>query len=222
MLRSGWSRPHWQERSVGILSLTRNDGEPYFRPFFDAAWYLCRIGETAPASEIRGPGFNGDGYSITSFGREWLASSAQRPPSDPSRFVQIIRPLATRFGRGFSNVQRRRQLATGPEIILPAARLRARPSQFCWRSRLQRWGRRVVAEYRSGGGRAKIIRRTLGNVAKPLSDQFTSAASLVTYWRNETAHGTHTTINEAQVCMSLGELLRFAHFASDHWARLTA
>ena len=35
---------------------------------------------------IHGPGFHGDGYSLTAFGYAWVRDAATRPTSDPSRF----------------------------------------------------------------------------------------------------------------------------------------
>src|SRR5260221_7731543 len=52
------------------------DDHNAWRPLYDAAWELCRIGVLRPG-EIAARGMNvvsrlGDYYSITEFGREWL------------------------------------------------------------------------------------------------------------------------------------------------------
>src|SRR5438128_2098435 len=64
---------YWQPR---INNLTYGDlEEDHFRPLYDAAWELCRIGilrpgQFAPRGQAMGGGlFSGDGFSITQFGR---------------------------------------------------------------------------------------------------------------------------------------------------------
>jgi hypothetical protein len=49
--------------------------EEQLRPFYDAAWDLCRIGvlrpgQVIPKGQSVGSGFVGDGYTVTAFGRE--------------------------------------------------------------------------------------------------------------------------------------------------------
>ena len=137
----------WQSKGIGILSQTMAEAEQYFRPFFDAAWYLCRIGvlrpgEIAPLIGMRGPGWNGDGFSITSLGRAWLPTVAQRPPSDPGRFVQIVRSCSHSprvLGPAFSNGPWRRLGVIRQASISRAVRWRAPPlNQFCSQLRSQK------------------------------------------------------------------------------------
>jgi hypothetical protein len=44
---------------------------------------------------------------------------------------------------------------------------------------------------------------------------------LLSYWRDEAAHGTASEISETEAHTALGRLVRFAQFASDHWNELT-
>src|SRR5439155_1301026 len=77
-------------------------------PFYDAVWELCRVGvlrpgQTAPMGmNMPGQGFQGDGFSLTEFGRGWVQIAAQHPPSDPSRFSEVLQPFIGRFGEGFA------------------------------------------------------------------------------------------------------------------------
>lgn len=62
--------------------------------FLDALWTLCRRGVLRPSVSKRGgQGLpNGEGYSITAAGRDWLADKERVAfPSDPSRFGGRIR-----------------------------------------------------------------------------------------------------------------------------------
>lgn len=96
----------WDRQGVPVLNRNRSENEPYLRPFLDAAWYLCRIGvlrpgENATGLGMRGPGWNGDGYSVTAHGRAWLQTARDRPPTDPTRFAEVMRPYGSHFGVGF-------------------------------------------------------------------------------------------------------------------------
>jgi hypothetical protein len=221
---------YWGSRGVSMgEGQTRQEGDLYLRPFFDAAWYLCRIavlrpGETSPSTGIRGPGWNGDGFSITAFGREWLADSAKRPPTDPSRLLEIVQPFAVRFGPGF--LQRGAEASscyrTG-NYLACCAMTGAAAESILLAVAIAKIGdeEEVLKEYRSSQGRRNITGRVVANVPKHVKDQFTDMTGMIHYWRDESAHGTHTTIGEAEAYITLSQLIRFAHLADDHWATLT-
>ena len=220
---------YWSSRRVGIVNLGTREAEKYYRPFFDAAWHLCRIGvlrpsETAPIMGIHGPGIAGDGYSLTAAGRKWLASASSRPPADPSRLLQIMQPFGARFGPGF--LQRASEAsgcylaanylaccamsgAAAESILLAVATTKAGDEA------------KVLAEYRTSSGRSKVIRQVLANVTAGLSEQFRVASGVLSFWRDEAAHGTHSTVSEVEASASLAQLLRFAQLVADNWPVLT-
>ena len=51
-------------------------------------------------NRIAGTEFQGDGFSLTEFGRCWVQNAAQHPPSDPSRFSEVVQPFISSFGEG--------------------------------------------------------------------------------------------------------------------------
>jgi hypothetical protein len=220
----------WQPRGVGVLNQTLSASEPYLRPFFDAAWQLCRMGilrpgETAPSLGLRGPGWNGDGYCVTSHGREWLASATSRPPTDPSRLVQIMQPFAARFGPGF--LQRAGEASgcyRSGNYLACCVMAGAAAESILLAIAVAKLGdeAQVLKAYRSGSGRSRITTLILGQAKQALSDQFNAMLGVLNYWRDETAHGVHTTVGEAQAHLSVAQLIRFAHFAQDHWGTLTS
>src|SRR3712207_6383321 len=62
--------------------------------FFDAAWELCRRGVIRPGVRRMGAqstdeGNAGSGFSITPFGRQWIAEAQQDTfvPTEPERFA---------------------------------------------------------------------------------------------------------------------------------------
>lgn len=76
--------------------------------FFAAAWELCRRGILRPGVVVWGEqatdqGSAGSGFSVTPFGRSWLAESDRDDyvPTEPGRFVEMLKPSAQRFGPAF-------------------------------------------------------------------------------------------------------------------------
>jgi hypothetical protein len=222
---------YWSKQGKGVLNMTQQESAPYLRPFFDAAWCLCQIGvlrpgQNAPGSiGMRGPGFDGDGYALTAFGREWIASAGNRPPSDPSRFSEIMGRFAAKFGPGF--LQRATEASScyrSANYLACCAMAGSAAESILLALADAKIGdpEKVLKQYRASGGRREITKRILSNTTKALVDQFTAASHILHFWRDETAHGTHTTISEVEAHMSLGQLLRFAQLCADNWAALTA
>src|SRR5262249_35556513 len=96
----------------GVLNLNqacRGDRERISRPFLDAAWELCRRGIIRPGIKFWGQqatddGASGNGFSITPFGRQWLAETGQMYeyiPVEPGRFGQLLGSYSVKFGQGY-------------------------------------------------------------------------------------------------------------------------
>jgi hypothetical protein len=66
------------------------------------------------------------------------------------------------------------------------------------------------------------MKRVLGNVDDGLAGQIRAVAGVLSYWRNDTAHGVRTTVGEGQAYATLAHVLRLAQMANDHWETLTA
>jgi len=220
----------WTPKGIAVLNQTMAEAQPYCRPFFDAAWYLCRIGvlrpgETAPSVGVRGPGWSGDGFSVTSAGHQWLTTLAKRPPSEPTRVVQILRPFEPRFGAGF--LQRAAEASacyqTGNYLACCAMAGAAAESILLALGIAKISDEaQVLREYRSAQGRARITSRILSGANRSLTEQFGAMNNLLYYWRDETSHGVYTTVGEEQANLSLAQLVRFAHLVNDHWEALTS
>jgi hypothetical protein len=222
----------WQERGTSILNQTSTESEPYCCPFFDGAWYLCRIGVLRPGEKapgmgigLRSPGWKGDGFSLTHFGREWITTAAQRPPSDAGRFGEIMQPFSTRFGAGFLQraLEASRCYQTG-NYLACCAMAGAAVESVLLAVAVAKMGdeEKVLKEYRSSGGRKKITDRVTGAVNRGLADHFVAASGVLSFWRDETAHGMHTTISEIEAQASLAQLLRFAQLVHENWRTLTS
>jgi hypothetical protein len=81
--------------------------DEHFRPFYDAAWELARIGvirpgRVAPKGQQMATNDFGDHWSITEFGFQWLADASKRSYLDMSRLSEIFASFTSRFGPGFA------------------------------------------------------------------------------------------------------------------------
>lgn len=232
-----WSEAH----QIGILNLSQDEKEPYVAPFYDAAWELCRRGVLRPGASvpagqtntgqmgarINAAAFFGDGYALTRWGREWVKKAVVERailPADPSRLAEVLLQFKNHFGDGYA--QRAAEAvsvwrtgnylsactmsgAAAESILLATAIAKAKDEA------------KILAEYRASGGRMKVIKRVIGSAPKGVADQFSSAMGLLSYWRDDAAHGTATGIGEIEAHEALSRLLRLAQFTSDNWGKLT-
>jgi hypothetical protein len=81
--------------------------DEHFRPFYDAAWELARIGvirpgRVAPKGQQMATNDFGEHWSITEFGFQWLADASKRSYLDMSRLSEIFASFTSRFGPGFA------------------------------------------------------------------------------------------------------------------------
>jgi hypothetical protein len=224
-------RNFWHDRDPAFSTGNRQQQEAYYRPFYDAAWELCRIGVLRPgqnapmANRMAGTEFQGDGFSLTEFGRGWVQIAAQHPPSDPSRFTEVLQPFIGRFGEGFAQraAEASRCYRT-TNYLACCVMAGAAAESILLAVAIAKMGGdegRVLAEYRSAHGRKKITDRITGGLGQGLSEQFVTAGGILGFWRDEAAHGSRTTITEGEAQASLAQLLRFAQLTSDNWAALT-
>jgi hypothetical protein len=207
----------WQPRDPSFGTETQqHHQEAYYRPFYDAAWELCRIGilrpgQNAPVQGMVSPIGQGNGYSLTEFGRGWVQTAAQHPASDPSRFSEVLQPFIGRFGEGFAQraaeasrcyrttnyLACRVMAGAAAESILLAVAI----------AKMAGGEGKVLKEYRGTHGRNKITDRITGGLQQGLRERFVTASSILNFWRDEAAHGTRTTIAAVQAQFSLAQLL---------------
>jgi hypothetical protein len=199
--------------------------------FYEAAWELCRRGIIRPGvrrhqEQVTADGSGGNGYSLTSMGRAWLARSegAVFIPVEPARVAELIGRFRERFGEGF--FQRAQEAVrchsattylaccvmcgAAAESILLHLAIRRRSSEG-----------EVLRIYRSASGRRRVEDLVLTGVSAHLAGTFRNLTDLLKYWRDDASHGIASEISEFEAYEAVARLLRFAHFASDHYAVLT-
>jgi hypothetical protein len=217
----------WQARgsTISFGDLT----DEHFRPFYDAAWELARIGvirpgRVAPKGQEHPTDF-GDHWSITEFGFQWLADASKRSYLDMGRLSEIFTSFTGRFGLGFAQraVEAVRSYRTGSylsacamvgaaaESILLAVAIAKKSDEAA-----------ILKMYSGSGGRHRVTSYVTGQSTASVQQQFQAALRILHYWRDDASHGVHTTISEVEAHAALSELIRLAQFVSDNWDGLTA
>ena len=80
----------------------------------------------------------------------------------------------------------------------------------------------VLNKYERSGGREKVTRLIFGQPgASSLERRFRTGFELLTYWRDEAAHGRESAIEELEAYDAMGRLLYLARLAWDNWTELT-
>jgi len=198
--------------------------------FYSAAWELCRRGIIRPGVRIMGEqstpdGSAGNGYSITPFGRAWLAESGRDDyiPTEPGRFSKMLAPFQNKFGPGFHERAQQAIRCYGAHAYLACCTMcgAATESIFLAIAIQKKSEDEILKIYSSSNGRSRIESIIIGQVRKQLQTEFRGFTILLKYWRDESAHGRVSGIADNEAYTSLALLLRFAHFVNDHWTELT-
>lgn len=198
--------------------------------FFNVGWELCRRGILRPGvwrhgEQMTEEGSAGYGYSLTPYGKSWLASEDRHlfVPTEPERFAVLLEKYRARFGAGFhqraqealrcydANAYLASCAMTGAaaESILLAAAIAVKDEVT------------VMKEYRSSSGRRKVENIILHG-KDDLRAELLNQLSVLKYWRDDASHGTTSPISNEEAFVALAMLLRLAQFVEDNWSRITA
>lgn len=198
--------------------------------FYAAAWELCRRGIIRPGirrlneQETR-DGSAGNGYSLTPFGRTWLAESDRNDfvPTEPGRVAAMFRPFHELFGPGFYERTQEATRCYGAHAYLACcAMVGAAAESILLALAVQKTGDEdaVIRTYAAAGGRVKLEKMVTGQAKEHVQREFFGFTTLLKYWRDESAHGTASHISDNEAYTSVAMLLRFAIFVRDHWEEL--
>lgn len=201
-------------------------------PFFSAAWELCRRGILRPGVMSFGQqstpeGAAGSGYTITRFGKQWLKEAQGRfdyIPMEPGRFNELLNKYNSNFGAPFRLRAQEAVRCYGAHAFLACcAMCGAAAEAIILALAIRRDGdaQKVADEYFASGGRGRIEARLTGQLAEPVKRDLRGHIGLLKYWRDSSAHGMDTVIDDNEAFTSLALLLRFAQFATDHWDEVT-
>jgi hypothetical protein len=196
--------------------------------FYDAAWSLCRRGILRPSIRRHGDqatddGSGGNGYCVTEMGRRWLQVQDSIPLA-PTRLTRLFEGFTTRYGSGF--IQRAAEAVTCHQFgnyLAACVMCGAASESILLAVAVAKTGdeEAVLTAYRSANGRKKIVDSIIGQARPALAEHFRNATGLLSYWRDEAAHGILSEISEIEAHEALARLVRFAQFSQDNWTALT-
>lgn len=200
--------------------------------FYEAAWELCRRGILRPGVRRHGEqatddGSAGNGYSLTSRGREWLADAEHAVfiPTEPARVAELLGRYRDQFGEGFfQRAQEAVKSHSATAYLACCVMCGAAAESILLSLAVEKAGdeNQVLTTYRTASGRRRITQQILHGVSPQISASFIELTALLNYWRDDASHGTASEISEFEAYEALARLLRFAHFATDHRAELVA
>lgn len=165
---------------------------------YEAAWDLCRRGVLRPGIKSLGEqatpdGASGNGYCLTTFGRQWIEQGASALiMTETGRLGELFEKLSKRLGPGF--LQRANEAvvchrfgvylsccamcgAAAESILLSAAIMNSMNEEA------------TLKIYRAANGRRSVIESIVGQAPRGIADPFRSATGLLSYWRDDAAHG---------------------------------
>jgi hypothetical protein len=199
--------------------------------FLAAAWDLCRRGIIRPGvarlgSQSTDEGSAGAGFAITPFGRTWLAESDKDDyvPIEPERFAQLIARHNPRFGPGFAERSQEAIRCYGAHAYLACCVMcGAAAESILLAAAIAKKGNEdeILKTYQSALGRSRVTTFLLGNATTHLKNQFNSYVGLLSYWRDESAHGLAQGFDDEEAFTSMSLLLRFALLIEKHWTEIT-
>jgi hypothetical protein len=209
-------------------------GEEDYAPFHDAAWELARRGILRPGPAfpalrfvMGGPNSTeANGFSLTEMGREWISKHDQQVlfPVDPGRFSALLVTYGNHFGPAF---MQRISEANGCYRTLNYFAACAMAGAACESILLaigsaKRGEKEAIRIYTGRDGRRLLIKAITSDLSVSLKQPIETAASILSYWRDDAAHGYVTEITEFSAHDALSRLLRFAQFVDRNWDQLTA
>ena len=224
---------YYLAEKLGISDNSVNDAQmDQLSPsFFDAAWYLCRIGVLRP-STIRLSGMNGlsngTGFSLTESGEKWIKEreNGLKFPMEKTRFNELILQYESHFGKGFSQraIEANMCKLGGNYLATCVLAASATESIFLELAIAKEDGDtdKVLKLYRSANGTKKIKDLLVAHKSGSLRHEFDDLIKNMETWRNSAGHGEETDISENIAWLALERMLRFAQFAQHHWNEFIA
>jgi hypothetical protein len=198
------------------------------RAFMDAAWQLCRLGVLRPGTieiDVQSHG-DGEGYTITEFGRTWLAEHTKPAyvPTDAGRIASLLTRRPDLFGDVY--VARATDAArcySAHAYYACCAMIGAAAESIMLTAGIAKLTEPVALKlYRGTAGRKALTDAVLKGCPDYVAREFRLHADLIGLWRDQSAHAYQSPIGEAEAFVNMRGLIKFAHFAEDRWQHLTA
>jgi hypothetical protein len=199
--------------------------------FYAAGWELCRRGVLRPGicefgRQVVDEGSGGAGFTVTPSGKAWLAEGGHDEffTTDPERFARMLGPFEKRLGQGFRQRGQEASRCYFAHAYLACCAMcgAAAESVLLAAATAKRGGEEaVLKEYRTASGRRRVQDSLIGKARKEIAQPFANMMGLLSYWRDDAAHGGLSPISELEAHEALTRLLRLANFVNDNWKELT-
>jgi hypothetical protein len=221
-----------EQRGVRDSNEEHRLAQQLFPVFANAAWEMCRRGILRPGIREQGAqatadGSAGSGFSVTAFGRTWLAEDQADTfvPTEPGRFAELLAPFSDRFGLGFQERAQEAVRCYGAHAYLACcAMCGAAAESVLLATAVAKTGDEptVLRAYATATGRQKVENIVIGQATDHVKREFRGLTELLKYWRDEAAHGSVSNISDNEAYTSLAMLLRYAMFIAKSWEELIA
>lgn len=193
----------------------------------EAAWELVRRGVLRPG-HVRYPssGHSDEWFSLTRLGQGWIETADHDKiillqPGSLARTLAEYRGL---FGDGyFQRANEAIKCRSSGAFLACCAMCGAAAESIVLALAIEKSGdeEQVLKVYNSRSGRSSLLGKLVGQVVEPVRRRLMTYSELLSYWRDDAAHGIASNIGDAHAEEALERLLRLAQFASDHWQDLT-
>ena len=199
----------------------------YGHIFYEAAWELCRRGILRPGVSVYGKQSVDDwGYSLTEEGKVWITSGEEKfVPIDSSSLSRVFTEFRPKFGEGFQQRSQEAIRCRQVEAWLACCTMVGAASESILLSLAiakTKDEAKILNEYGARDGRRSVTNTLVVTLPKHMSETFKTFMNLLSYWRDEAAHGQASDLNVANADEALRQLLHLGQWADKHWDTLTS
>jgi hypothetical protein len=195
----------------------------------EAGWELVRRGILRPGGRSYPDGNAADParFCLTERGREWLAAADETHfvVMQPNALSKALAAFEKQFGSGFGQrAQEALRCREGDAWLATCVMCGAAAESILLTLSIAKVGNEdaVIREYRTATGRKKTTDMLVGKLPDSIQRPFRSLIGILSYWRDDAAHGVASPISAPEAEEALRQLVMLAQFASRHWNDLTA
>jgi hypothetical protein len=197
--------------------------------FFDAAWELTRRGILRPSVREFGIGegkSDGGGYSLTSQGEAWLASTEESNLEilEPGALAAAFGLFRAKFGDGYhQRTQEAIKCRNSKAWLATCTMVGAAVESILFAAAIAKTGdeKRILRAYITSRGPKKIPDIVVGRAPDYIARPFRAGMNLLAYWRDIGAHGRMIPISALEADQALHQLWTLSQFSFDNWDELT-
>lgn len=196
--------------------------------FMEAAWELCRRGMVRPGiRNVNSQATDEGGYSLTIAGEAALDDLDETTIliSQPGSLAATLAGYRGRLGEGFhQRAQEAINCRNAEAWLACCAMVGAAAESVLLALAIAKTGDEddILRRYRQAGGRQKVLNVIVGQANQITRDTLTTFSNIISFWRNEAAHGRASPIGTANADEALRQLLHMCQWVDREWAALTA